>query len=121
MACLTDRLNGVEVVDSWVQTNLIHDGDAGILALLLQRFHTIAHIAGRNNILLVADRALDDVGVECVGNERYDDVDLGYCGVERGGIGDVEGDRVGIGDALSELFGGLERSASLTRERSISV
>lgn len=111
MAWRTYRLDGIEMIDSRVKTNLIHDGDAGVLALLLQGLHTIADVARRNDIRLVADRALDDVGVECVGNERYDNIDLGYCGVERCGIGDVERDGMRVGNALTEFLGGLERSA----------
>lgn len=99
------------MVDSWVETDLVHDRDASILTLLVQSLHDIADVARRHNVLLVADGALDDIGVEGVGNEGDDEVDLGHCGIESLGVGDVERNWVCVGDALTELFGGLEGTA----------
>ena len=51
-------------------------------------------------MLLVSDGGLDDCCVEGVGNQADDEIVLGYLGVEGLLIGNVEGDRVGILDAL---------------------
>lgn len=104
-------LDSVEMIDSWIETDLVHDRNAGVLALLVQGLHNITDVARRHNVLLVADGALDDIGVEGVGDEGDDEIDLGHCGIESLGVGDVEGDRVCIGDALTELLGGLEGTA----------
>ena len=78
------------MVDTRVQTNLVHDGDTSLLALLIQLHHGGGDVAGRDDVLLLADGRLDDGGVECVGDERDDNVDLGNLGVEGLSIVDVE-------------------------------
>lgn len=52
------------MVNTGVQTNLVHDGDTGLLALLIKLHHGGADIAGRDNVLLGADGGLDNHGVE---------------------------------------------------------
>lgn len=53
-----------EVVNTGVDTNLVHDSDTGLLALLIKLHHGGADIAGGDNVLLGADSRLDDHGVE---------------------------------------------------------
>ena len=53
-----------EVVNTGVDTNLVHNSDAGLLALLIKLHHSRANIASCDNVLLSADSGLDDHGVE---------------------------------------------------------
>ena len=106
-----DGLDGVEMVDSGIETDFVHDGDAGFAAALVESLHGWRHVAGCHDVLALADGGLDDGGVVGVGDQADDEVDGGDGGVEGGGIGDVEGDGVGIFDAGGELLGGLEGAA----------
>lgn len=53
-----------QVVDTGVNTNLVHDGDTGLLALLIKLQHGRADIASGDDVLLGADSGLDDHSVE---------------------------------------------------------
>jgi hypothetical protein len=52
------------VVDTGVNTNLVHDSDTGLLALLIKLQHGRADIASGDDVLLGADGGLDDDSVE---------------------------------------------------------
>ena len=108
---LIDCLNSVQVVDTRVQPNLVHDCDAGILGLLIQLLHRRRNITGCDDVLLVADGGLDDEFVECVGDQRDCDIDLGDFSVEGCAVVDIEGNGVAVGKALAELGGAFECSA----------
>ena len=71
---LVDRLDGVEVVDSGIEANLVHDGDAGLCSLVVQLAHGVRDVRRRDDVLLVLDGRLDDVGVLGVRDERDDEV-----------------------------------------------
>lgn len=93
------------------QANLVHDGDAGILALLVELQHGRGNVAGGDDVLLLTDGGLDDSGVEGVGDQADDEVVLGDLGVEGLVVGNIERDGSGILDAGGESLGGLEGSA----------
>lgn len=97
------------------QADLVHDGDASLLGLGVKLLHGGGDIAGGDDMLLVADGRLDDGGVVGVGDQADGQVVLGDGGIESSRVVDVDGDRVGIGNALGELLGGLEGSASWAR------
>ena len=59
-------------------------------------------------MLLLSDGTLDDGRVEGVGDERDDQVVLGYLGVEGLAIIDIQRDGIGVLDALRELLGALQ-------------
>lgn len=63
-------------------------------------------------MLLLTDGRLDDGGVESVRDQADDQVMLSNLSIEGLVVGDVEGDGVGILDALRERLCGLECSAS---------
>lgn len=67
---------------SRIDANLVHDRDSSFLDFFLKLLHCRRDVAGRDNILLVADSALDDVYVECVGDETDDYVNLLYSFIE---------------------------------------
>lgn len=101
-----------QMVNPRVKTNLIHDGNASILALLVQLHHGRRDVAGRDDILLVADTRLDNEVVEDVRDQADDQIMLGHLGVEGLLVTNVDGNGAGVLDALDELLGGLEGSAS---------
>ena len=93
------------------KTNLVHDGDAGVLGRLVELHHLGRDVAGGDDVLLGADGGLDDGGVPRVGDQADDEVVLGHLGVEGRGVRDVDGDGRGALDAHDEVLGGLEGPA----------
>ena len=108
---LLDGLDGVKVVDTGVETDLVHDGDARGLGLGVKLHHGGRDIAGGDDILLVADGRLDDGGVEGVGDQADDEIVLSNDGIEGAVVGHIERDGVGVLDALGQLPCGVERPA----------
>lgn len=109
---LLDRLDGVQVINSRVKANLVHDCDSGVLGSLIELQHSWGDIAGCDDVLLVADRRLDDLCVEDVWDEGDDKVVLSHDGVECSCVVDVDGDSLGVLDAFGELLRALEGTAS---------
>lgn len=109
---LVNGLDGVEVVNTGIETDLVHDGDASLLSLGVQLSHGRRDVTCGNDMLLVADGGLDDSSVVCVGDQADGQVVLGDLLIESLGIRDVERDRVGVGNALGKLLGGGLGSAS---------
>jgi len=108
---LVDGKDGREMVDTGVYTNLVHDGDTSLLGLCVELHHRWGDVGGCDDVLLLADRRLDDGRVECVGDEGDYDVDLGDFSVESVGIVDIEADGVGVGDTLGQVLSLLESTA----------
>lgn len=106
-------LDGIEMVNTGIETNLVHNRDASILCLLVELHHGGRHIAGSDDMLLLADSGLDDSGVEGIGDQADDEVMLGNLGVEGLFVGHIERDGVRVLDALRELLGGCLCSAGL--------
>lgn len=94
-----------------VEADLVHDGDAGLLGGGVQLQHGRADVAGGDDMLLLADGRLDDLGVEGVWDQGDDEVVLGDGGVEGLCVVDIEGGRLCALDAGGELLGGLEGPA----------
>jgi hypothetical protein len=99
-------------INTGIDTDLVHDGDTGILALLVKLHHGGGDIAGGDNVLLLSDGTLDDGSVEGIGDQRDDKVVLGDLGVEGLLVVDIEGNGVSVLDALGKGLGALEGSAS---------
>lgn len=99
------------MVDTRVQTNLVHDGDTSLLALLIQLHHSRRNVRGRDNMFLGADSRLDNQGVEGVGDQGDDDIVLRESLVKGLVIANVEGNGSGVLEAFAELLGALEGSA----------
>lgn len=95
-----------------VKTDLVHDGDTGLLGLLVKLHHGGGDIAGGDDVLLLADGRLDDGRVESVGDQADDQIVLGDLGVESGIVGDIERDGGGVLNTGGQLLGRLESSAS---------
>lgn len=99
------------MVDTRVQTNLVHNGDTSLLALLIQLHHSRRDVRGRDNVLLGADGRLDDQSVEGVGDQGDGNIMLRESLIESFFIADVEGNGSGVLKAFAELLGALEGSA----------
>lgn len=124
---LGDRFDGVQVVDTLrrsetsststneytyrVQTDLVHDRDTSLLALLVQLHHGRRDVRRRHDILLGADGRLDDQRVEGVGDQGDGQVILLKNLVQRIGVVDVEGNRLGVLETFAQFPGALEGSA----------
>jgi hypothetical protein len=100
-----------------VQSNLVHDRDASLLAVLLQLLHGRRDVRRRHDILLGPNGALDHLGVEGVRDEGDDQVDLRELLVESGIIAHVEGDGICVLEARGELFGAFQCSTGYVRCR----
>ena len=57
---LRDCLDSVQMIDAWVQSNLVHDDDTCLLGLSVQFTHRRTDIAGGNDMRLSLDGRLDD-------------------------------------------------------------
>ena len=93
---LVDGEHSREMVDSGVKTDFVHDGYASFLGLGIELQHGGRNVRGRYDVLLLADRRLDDSGVVCVRNERDGNVDLGDLSIKSIGIVDVKLELISI-------------------------
>ena len=100
------------MVDTRVQTNLVHDDDTSLLALFLERLHGRGNVRGGDHVLLVPNGRLDDRGVVDVGDEGDDEITVGHGGVEGFRVGRVHLNAGGTGERSDHLFGELDGSAS---------
>ena len=108
-----DELNGVTVIDSGIQSNLVQNGDTSLDTSGLELLHRVRDVGSSDDVLLELDGGLNDVGVESVENEGDDEIVGGDGGVEGRFIGDVDGDSVGVSrEGGSEGLSGRERSTS---------
>jgi len=73
---IIDCLYGVQVVDTWVKTDLVHNDDACLLDLWLELLHCIRDVRSGDYILLELDSGLDDIGVVDVRDEGDDKIVL---------------------------------------------
>ena len=71
-------------------TNLVHNGDPGVLCLLFKLKHGRGDITRGDNVLLVSDRGLDDGNVERVWDQAKNKIVLCYRSVEGFVIGDIK-------------------------------
>lgn len=99
------------MVDTRVQTDLVHDHDPGLLALVLERLHGRRDVAGGDDVLLVPDGRLDDGSVVDIRDQADDQVTLLQSLVQRLRRGGVDLDGVGTGEGGDHLFGQLDGSA----------
>lgn len=106
---LLDGLDGVEVIDSGIETDLVHDNNTGVLDLLLKSFDSRRDVTGGDDVLLVTDSGLDDLDVVDVRDQRDDNIVLRDSLVELGLVLDIDG--LGSSDSTGKGFGLLESTA----------
>lgn len=106
-----DEIHGVQVVDAGVETNLVHDGDAGGLGLGVELHHGGRDIGGGDDMLLGLDGGLDDDGVEGIRDQGNGEVVGSNGGLEGGRVVDVEANGLCVGIAASEGLSRGKRAA----------
>ena len=109
--CCTLKVS-VRGVTHWIQPNLVHDGDAGRLGLLVELHHGRRDIARCHDMLFISDGRLHDDGVESVRDQADDKVMLNNFGIEGLLVVDVERDRGREVDTLGESLSSSGGSAS---------
>ena len=65
-----------------------------------------------DNVGLGTDGGLDDGGVEGVGDQGDDNINLLHSGIELSIVANIEGDSLGVLETSSELLGAVEGTAS---------
>lgn len=120
-AYLGDRLHSVEMVNTRIKANFVHNGDARLLAVFLELQHGRRDVGSGHDVGLGADTRLNDQGVEGVRDQGDGQIDLLKGLVEGGIIVNVEGDGRGVLEALAELLGALEGAAGLRFVRQAQV
>lgn len=87
---IIDGLDSIQVVDSRVETDLVHYCDTSLDDFRLECLHGIRDIAGSDHVLLVSDSGFDDIGMVDVGDQRDDEVVLRHESIEGSFILDVD-------------------------------
>jgi hypothetical protein len=95
-----------------VKTDLVHDSDAGLLALLIELHHGGGDVGCGDDIGLGADGGLDDQSVEGVGDQGDSDIGLLEGLVKGSIIVDIKSNGLGVLEARGELLSALEGTAS---------
>jgi len=108
---LIDCLDGVQVVNTGVETDFIQNHDSGGLGFLVEGTHGRGYVAGGHNVCLSLNRGLDDGSVEDVRNKGNDEVMFGNSGVQSSGIVDIDRHSSGIGKVGCECFSTCKSAA----------
>lgn len=105
---LLNSLDSVKVINSWVQTDLVHNCDSCILALLIKLQHGWGDIRCGNDVLQLAYSRSDNGGMVRIWDQTDDQVVLCDLNVEGLLVADIERYWVCELDAFGELFGRVE-------------
>jgi len=108
---LVNRLDGVEVVNTRVETDFVQHHDSGSLSFFIEGTHRGGYIAGGDNMSLSFDGGLDDRSMESVGNEGNDEVVFSNRGVESIRIVDINRNSSGVRQVGCEGFSACKGSA----------
>lgn len=71
---LANGLNSVQVVNTGIETNFVHDDDSSLLSSSVEFPHSWGDVAGGDYVSFALDSGLDDLCVEDVGDQRDDKV-----------------------------------------------
>ena len=91
-------------------TDLVQNGDTGILGLLFKLEHSWRDITRGDDVLLLSDRGLDDGSMEGVWNQADNKIMLSYCSIEGFFVGDIERDWFCKLNAFGEFLCALQSS-----------
>lgn len=109
---LVDCLDGVQVIDTRIKSDLIHDNDTSLLHLSFQLLHRRANVAGGDDVSFALDGGLDHGGVIGVGNERYNEVVCSDESVQRLRVIHIDRDGRGAREVSSKSLRGRKRAAT---------
>ena len=82
---LVEALHSERVVDAGVQSDLVDNGDAGVLCGLLESTHVGSAVRGRHHVGLVLDAGARDHRMEGVREQRDDNIRVLNTGATRYG------------------------------------
>lgn len=109
---IIDGLDGVEVVETRVKTDLVHDGDTSLLDLGFKGTDSVRNVRGCDDVDLVFASGLDDGSVVDVRNERDNNVvaldDVG----KSSSIVDIDGSGSRVVETMDEMLRVLELGGS---------
>lgn len=109
---LMNRLDSPKVINTRINTNLVHDSDTSSLGLSIKLHHSRRDIAGCDNILLVSDSGLDNGGMEGIWDQTDHEIDLCDFGVKVFLLVDIKRDGLSVFDTSAKLLSTREGSAS---------
>ena len=116
---LINCLHGIQVVDTRIKTNFIHDNDASGFNPTLKRLDRGRDITCRDDVCLAFDGSFNDRNMESVRDERNNCIYSRDGGLERRGISDIKRYSRRAGKALCQRFctfeGATSWASSLTR------
>lgn len=108
---LVDELHCVQMIDTGVETNLIHDHDSGLLDLIFKFTDAVANVARGYNVRLALDGGLDNGDMVDVRNKRNDKIVLCNSLLQGGAVGHVKGNSSCVGQVASQALSGRKRAA----------
>jgi len=109
---LVDGLDGVQVVDTRVEADLVHDDDTCLLGRFFESSHCGRDVAGGDDMSFALDSCLDYCSVVSVRNEGDDQVVGGDSGFKCSRIIDIQRDGASTGKVSSKRLSGFEGTAS---------
>jgi hypothetical protein len=92
------------MINTRIQADLVHNGDASCLDLTLKLEHGRRDIASGDHVLLLANSGFDDCCMEGVWDETNHQIGLGNFSIESVVFGDIEGDGSCVFDAFAEFL-----------------
>ena len=109
---LGNCLDSIQVIDTGIKTNLVHDDNSGLLCLFVKFAHSRRDLGRRNNMCLALDSGFDDSRVISVRNERDDQFICGDFLLQSFGVVNVKRDGSRIRETFRETLGRSKSSAS---------
>jgi hypothetical protein len=101
---LLNGLDRVKVINSWVQTDLVHNCDSCILALLIKLQHSRRDIRSGNDVFQLSYSRFDNGSMIRVWDQTDDQVVLCDLSIEGLLIANIERYWVGKLNTFGELF-----------------
>ena len=109
---LVDCFHGIEVVNSGIKSNFIHDDDPGFPRCCIELTHGRRDVTRCNNMSLSFDSGANNIRMVCIRNQGDNEIICRYFSLKGGGIGDIEGKSGSVRKPLPKSLGLLERAAS---------
>lgn len=108
---LGDGFHSIEVINTRVQTNLVHNYNPRFLCFVIKLFHSRGYITSGDDVGFSPDCGLYHCSVMGVRNQRDYKIMCGDLRVENILQGYIKGDGLSVRKSLSKCFCAAERSA----------
>jgi hypothetical protein len=113
---LVDCLDRIQMVDTRVKTNFVHDNDTRFFGLLIKFKHCGGNIAGCDDMDLGLYCGLDDSRVVCIRDQRDDEIMCSDLSLEIAGVVDVKGNTLRIRNTICQCLCTVKRAACCGRD-----